>query len=209
MLGLAGCQWGPPPSRADLVHDAREHLEKGEYTQALGELASALKLDPNNAEVHLQLGWASLLTDDLDKTADELDWLEAQKTLPKGTMGLKGAFYEKLEEWPEAQVAYSQAVKEQPKDKDAHVGLGRVLLEQEEAKAALREFNLAQALDAKDSNIAFQRCVAYRQLREWQHAEAACAEAKSLTTDPEAEDNIESVLQTIHLLQDLKASDGT
>jgi tetratricopeptide (TPR) repeat protein len=89
----------------------RKHLERGEYTQALGVLTDALNEDPDNPKIHRDLGIAYYKTGQYEQALLELS--KAKEGLEKDGSAIfhLGLAYERLGQYDKAIEEYSNYVK--------------------------------------------------------------------------------------------------
>lgn len=89
----------------------RKHLENGEYSQALAVLTDALNEDPDNPEIHRDLGIAYYRTKQYEQALMELN--KAKEGLKKDGQVIfyLGMTYERIEQYDKAIEEYSNYVK--------------------------------------------------------------------------------------------------
>lgn len=208
LFGLMGCMPAPKPDKQQLLKQAELHLQQGNFHQALLELNQVLKEDPNNIKVHIDLAWIYLYTDQLDKAVGEMHQINAlaQDQQTSEIFALKGAIYQKAEQWVDALEAYNEALKTDVNNPKLHEEVASVFLELNEPESALREYIVALKLDPDNSSYEFGRCMAYRQLKNYASAIGACESAIALSDSEQEKDQIQSVIETTKLLQTLQAS---
>jgi Flp pilus assembly protein TadD len=156
---------GPAAVSNDLAGNrarAREQLQKGKVlyrgdqdAEAVVALQEAVRLDPDLAEAHFQLG---LGYESLDKREEA----EAQ--------------------YKQAVAAYKKYLEANGDDPEAHYDLGQTYAGLGQYSDAIREYREATRLKENDPNIYYDLGVAYTKLA--QYDAAASAFSKSLEIDP-------------------------
>ncbi len=204
LAGLSGCAMQPKLSRAELVQRAEAHLQSGDFHKALMELNQALTQDPQNLQVHTDLAWVYVYTGQLEKALAEIKLVEKANPNQPGLHYVKGTVYKSLGQWVDELEAYNEALKTDVNNPRLHHDIAHAFLEVNEPQAALNEYNVARKLDSGNSDYEFGRCMAYRQLKEYDKALKACHHAVGLADLPESKEHINSVIHSIELLQILE-----
>jgi tetratricopeptide (TPR) repeat protein len=150
------------------------HLASGELFESQGddalairEYRSVLALDPHRPGIHFRLGRALLHSKQPGSRAEALK--EFQQELKVDPTNARAAYeageiYRQSGQFSEAHALFTEALKHYPNFEDAHVGLGRVLLNEKEPDQALAHLQKAVSLDPEDDVAYFQLAQAYRQL---------------------------------------------
>jgi tetratricopeptide (TPR) repeat protein len=117
-------------------------MQRADFDAAITELEAALKLAPENASLHYNLGLAYKLKDQLDKAVPEFqNAIRIQPDLSDAHYTL-GVLYWQKGEFDKASEELQKAIQEQPNYAEAHYTLGTVLKQEgklPEAAAELRE----------------------------------------------------------------------
>ena len=106
ILVLLFVGFGPSKHR-----QGRKHLEREEYTKALAVLTDALNEEPENPEIHRDIGIAYYKTEQYEPALEELN--KAKEKLDKDgqVMFFLGLTYERMEQYDKAIEEYSNYVK--------------------------------------------------------------------------------------------------
>ena len=158
-------------------------LMQGKAAEALAPLANAVKLAPNDAQLHLNLGSALLALDRYAEAADSYrqalalnpDYVQAHNNLGIALMNLS--------RFDEAAVSYQKALTLKPDFAEGHNNLGNTLLEL--GRFAEAEASYRQALDLKPEFAAAHQNLgnALMKLKRFAEAEASYRQALALTPD--------------------------
>ncbi len=203
-LYWAGCQPATHLSREKLLDNAEKDLDAGNFHKAMVELQEALNQDPQNIQVHLDLGWVALYTNQLDKAKKELQYVEQIQPSNSEAQHLRGAMLEKGEQWVDALSAYNEALKGEINDPQLHADIARVFLKLNQPDASVKEYGISLRLNPQNSGYHFGQCLAYRQLKQYLQATSACQKALQYSNDPTEKDQIQEIIETIKLLQGLE-----
>ncbi len=207
-LWLIGCQPASSTkvSKEALLAQAEAHLESGDVYKALRELQQVLSQDPNNSQVHVDLGWVYLYTDDLDKALAQLNKASQLDLNNPDLHYLRGAIYHRTGQWVDALEEYNHALKTDINNPQLHADIAEVFLLLNNPDGALKEFDVASRLDKDNGDYVFGECRSYRQLKRYDQAILACRQALQLTNEPQAREKIQEVAHTIELLQSLESA---
>jgi tetratricopeptide (TPR) repeat protein len=201
-LIMPGCQRAEQDSQQQLLEKARENLEAGNFNVALVQLSQALDQDPGNLEVHKNLAWLYLYTDNLEKASEEINTITRLDPDNSDLHYLRGYLYAELEQWVDALESYNEALKtEDVNNPNLHFDIATAFLAVNEPEAALKEFDLALRLQPGNSSYEFGKCMTYRQLKQYSEALQYCQDAKLHTDSAEEKSRIDEVMQSISLLQ--------
>ncbi|PYV13357.1 MAG: hypothetical protein DMG21_21210 [Acidobacteria bacterium] len=142
---------GPRPADdvSTLLQAAEQALDRKDYAAAIAPLKKAAQVEPANAAVWFNLGFAfSELAAYPDAVAAYQKALEIQPDLFEAHLNLSAA-YLKLGRYPEAQGELEKAIKLKPDHARAHLELGRALALEKNFEGAEKEFGEASRLDPK------------------------------------------------------------
>ncbi|MFC1712278.1 tetratricopeptide repeat protein [Candidatus Poribacteria bacterium] len=92
------------------LRQGREYLDREKYPEALESLTRALSEDPDNPEIHRDLGIAHYGLGEFDKALEELGIAKQELTKDGELMFYLGLTYENLEEYDKAIEEYSNYV---------------------------------------------------------------------------------------------------
>src|SRR5439155_5456105 len=133
---------GPRPPAADipsLLQAAEQALDRKDYAAAVDPLKKVAKVQPDNAAVWFNLGFAySEMGQYADAVRAYQMALELQPEVFEGRLNLAVAFL-KLDRYPEAQGELEKAVKLKPNNPRAHFQLGRALALEKQFDGAEKE----------------------------------------------------------------------
>lgn len=93
------------------LRQGRRYLEKGEYTRALEVLTDAINEDPDNPEIHRDLGIAYYNTKQYEQALNELNKAKEKREKDADVMFYLGLTYERLEKYDKAIEEYGNYVK--------------------------------------------------------------------------------------------------
>lgn len=199
----AGCRSAEAPTytRAQLIQLAEADLKAGRFHKALSELNLALKQDPHNVQVLLDMGWVFVYTDQLPAASDQLQTVIDQDPDNPGIPYLKATILAKMGQYVDALEAYNKALLYDVNNPQLHGDIAHTFLALNEPQAALREYTIAHKLDPSNNDYGFGACVVLRQLKQYKQAMVQCQQAlDNADTDQEA-DRIQTVIQSVRLVQ--------
>ena len=109
---------------------------QGKFQDALPALLSSRKLDPDNPEVHYNLGWLYLQTGRREDAADSLR--QAVNLKPGHAKALHdlGILHAQAGSWEQASTSLRKAIEANPEFPEAHYSLGLIYAQQEDFKQA-------------------------------------------------------------------------
>jgi tetratricopeptide (TPR) repeat protein len=201
------------------LEEARQLIKQGSYAAAFLRLNHALEQAPRDPEIHLNLGWLYLYTN--DDVRAENEWKKADELAPKRAevAHLKGAILTDLaqrasqkKEMEESTRLYQQAVeylerslKENSKNYQTYFDLANAYLSLEEAQKAL------DALDTGfdhipqhdlETQVEFEiaSCTAHAKLGLYNEAIADCKQAEEFTSSAESKQRIHDLIEDMNLL---------
>jgi len=93
------------------LRQGRKYLEKGEYVRALEKLTDALNEDPENPEIHRDLGIAYYKTGQYEQALGELSTAKEKLKKDGQTIFHLGLTYERLEQYDKAIAEYGNYTK--------------------------------------------------------------------------------------------------
>jgi tetratricopeptide (TPR) repeat protein len=153
------------------------------FDDAAGEYEAAVKLEPQNQELHFQLGNTffkrlqfSVALESFDRTL-QLDPLNAEAYLMRGDVLVR------LGEMQQALAPLNKSLELNPSLTRAHVLLGKVYGAQGNVDEALRHMEKGAVTD-KDGSVHYQLSVLYRKLNEPEKAAAALRASQELHKVP-------------------------
>ncbi len=153
------------------------YMQRADFDAAITELEAAIKLAPENASLHYNLGLAYKLKDQLDKAVPEFqNAIRLQPDLADAHYTL-GVLYWQRGEFDNAGAELQKAIQGQPNYAEAHYTLGTIFKQQgklPDAAAELREAIRLQPDFARSPHHAGRRCCA-----SWAMREGAAEEAKA------------------------------
>jgi Flp pilus assembly protein TadD len=155
-----------PPAQAQQtevqphVARARQFYDAKRYADAEGEIRAALRLDPQNADLHVALGQTLFSEDDWDGAiAEEREALRLNPNVAYAHQ-LLGMALGKVGDWSIAIAEYREALRLDPKDEDAHRRLGEALSVKGDWNGVVEEEREAVRLNANDARAHYDLGVA-------------------------------------------------
>ncbi len=132
------------PLRHDMV--GMLHLQGGEYEEAVAQFQESLRLNPNSAPTHYNLGVAlSALHRGQDAAVEFAETVRLDPNHADAHNNL-GALLNAFGRLDDARTEYERAIALRPDNVEAHNNLGRLLLLQGETPAAIAQFRRALEL---------------------------------------------------------------
>ncbi len=160
-------------------HAARggEFLQNKQYPQAEAEYRAALQLDPNNADLHLNLG--IVLSNENDQAGSIAEYREAIRLDPNNdqahiNLGNRLRFKGDTDG---ALTEYREAVRLSPNNEDAHTALGDVYMDQKDWDSCIAEYKTALRINPNNDESHLTLGVAYSQKGDQDSAIAEYREA--------------------------------
>lgn len=165
------------------VQKAEQLLEQNKPDQAIAELGTAIKQQPEDARAHYDLAHAYSLKGRLaDEEAELKRALELQPNSHYVAYQL-GILYLNQQRTAEARQIFAQMIASDHQSADGHLGLGLVLASGNEHEAAIQQFQDALQLDPETSGVYYNMGKSYAKLNKLDDAIAAYR--KALDTDGE------------------------
>lgn len=212
-----GCKQTSDKATAELER-AKKLIAQGNYTEAFMQLNQALAEAPRDPNVHLNLGWLYLYTE--DPTHAEAEWKKAQELAPDmaEVFHLKGSLLayqgQQLQEKEpeEARKLYKESLKSlkeslQRDDKNYQTYFDTAatftaLNRNEQALETLdKGFEYIPKKDLETQvNFQIASCSANAQLQRYDEAIADCRQAEEFTTSPASKQRIEDMIENMKLL---------
>ncbi|MEX0777340.1 MAG: tetratricopeptide repeat protein [Phycisphaeraceae bacterium] len=122
---------------------AERLLAQGQRDAARTELAQGLKLQPDEAALHLALARVDLLDGKAREAMQRLDALPKNAAPAGRLLTLRGAALVQMQEWDKAAAVLTDALKLNPDPAEAHYLLARVLEHKGDAKGAMQHYRAA------------------------------------------------------------------
>jgi tetratricopeptide (TPR) repeat protein len=125
----------------------RMYYKLDRYPEAVEAFQAEVKLRPSAIAYHF-LGNSYLYSDQFEKALTAYD--DALRVDPDyyRVYRYRGHAFNHLKRWPEAVGSYRKAIKANPNDNEAHLGLGFVELQRGNTKAALEQYEILQRQDS-------------------------------------------------------------
>ncbi|WP_187119752.1 tetratricopeptide repeat protein [Numidum massiliense] len=147
-----------------------EHLENGDYKEAIDAFNGSLNIHPDFPEGILQRGTAYLLLNDDDRALK--DYEQAEELKPE--WGLANYYlavtYRKLEMYPTALAYIDRAIFLDPNDSDFYCERGFIYEESEQEEEALASFSRAIELNGEHVPAYISRGEIYQSREKWKEA---------------------------------------
>jgi Flp pilus assembly protein TadD len=167
-----------------LVQTASDHMNKGEFSEAVHALQEALSLTPTFTEAQYQLALALRRLGE-DKKSEEVSWrvlkLEPDHALAHLNLGLLLA---KEGDVSKAEVELQKAVQLEPSLSEAHFALGKLADRSQNWKAAVREFQAVLAWNPQDGAAHYELAQALKASGEIDAAAQELRVAQQLASVP-------------------------
>lgn len=205
--GLAGSRnAGPADSH---LEKAKRLIEQGNYEEAFLQLNQALAATPQDPNIHLNLGWLYLYTDNPSQAGHELAKLERLAPDLAETFHLRGALYQyqaKSRQDHEAAVRnFTEALQRNAKDHDTYFDLANSQIALGQYDSALDSLNTGfDYIPDKDleTQVNFQiaSCTAYAKMQMFDEAVAECQQALKFTQSPASRQRIEEMIENMKLM---------
>jgi tetratricopeptide (TPR) repeat protein len=217
LLTASGCKKSATETDEQL-RKAQKLIAQGNYEEAFMQLNQVLAEAPKDPNVHLNLGWLYLYTDDPQKA--ESEWSKAQALAPDlaEVLHLKGALYNY-----KAQQEQAQQPGAAKKDYEQAIQLFKDAIARDQ-KNYHTYFDLASSLTALDHNedavdaldkgfdfipkadlntqVNFQiaTCAAHAKLQMYDEAIADCRQAEEFTNSLSQKQRIEDMIENMKLM---------
>ena len=215
---LAGCRNAESSATRPELEKARHFIAQGNYTAAFVQLNQALAEAPRDPDVHLNLGWLYLYTDDFAHA--EQEWAKAHDLAPNLAEGyhLKGSLLiekaRSLEEsnkkayqaqQKEAVSNFREALRLDSKNSQTYFDLATSLLTLNRNQEAVDILDQGfEHIPEKelDTQVDFQiaSCSANARLGKYEEAIEDCRQAREFTTSPSQKQRIDDMVESMKLL---------
>lgn len=210
-LTLGACSRPKPIDSSSEGHlqEAKQLIQRGDYQAAFLHLNEALRINPQDPQLHRNMGWLYLYTDEPEKATEELKKLESLRPDAAETDYLAGAIYSYLDQHKDAVAYYQKALAKKPENPQLYYDLATSLGELNQPRDAIQYFEAGMALLPKDdnnrqTNFLYSLCTAHYALKEFDKAAKRCDEAMALTTDPQERGHISDFVNNLKLIQSLE-----
>lgn len=216
VFALSGCKGGSRTSTEDELARAKKLISQGNYTAAFMELNQALSEAPKDPNVHLNLGWLYLYTDDEANAEKELGIARALAPELAETYHLQGSLYsykaqkaktpEEAKREQEAAVeSFRQSLSRDDKNYQAYFDLAGSLAaldKQDEVLETLdKGFEYIPPKDLETQvNFEIASCAANAKLQQFEDAIADCQQALRFTASPASRERIEEMIENMKLM---------
>ncbi len=213
---LTGCQNNATHGESAQLRKAKQLIEQGNFEEAFVELNQALDQAPRDPNLHINLGWLYLYTNDLDNAAKELTQAETLGPDLAETYHLRGAILgyqaqhasqpqESRQLQEEAVQNFQQALKRDGKNHQTYFDLATSLSalgRQEDALATLdKGFQYIPDKDLETQvNFQIATCAAEAQLQRYDEAIEDCHQALEFTTNPASRERITDMIENMKLM---------
>jgi Flp pilus assembly protein TadD len=223
-LFLTGCKSAQESSRANL-DEARKLISQGSYAAAFLRLNQALSEAPRDPDVHLNLGWLYLYTND-DHRA-EAEWRKAEELAPKrpDVDHLRGSILMDLAQQAESKgkpqeagrlekdavVHLERALKGDSQNHQLYFDLANDLIALNETERALtvldKGFDYIPKKDL-ETQVDFEvaSCTAHAKLGRYEEAIEDCRQAEEFTPTEAGKQRIKDLIENMRLLNPPEAS---
>lgn len=199
-LLLVSCAGNPAQAKLKFLQKGDAYMKQKQFSSAIIEYRNALKVDPRYVDAYYQLAKADVAQANVDHAANRTDatvqdFRDAFKALSQA-ISLDGnradlriaraAMIIKYDpqSYSQASDDLNHVLQLDPKNAEAHRGLGTLLMAQKHYDQALQEFSKAAAIDPKDASSYLYMGVANMQLHHSDDAEANFK--KAIQVDPHA-----------------------
>ena len=217
VLPLAGCK-GSQEAGANnpQLQQAKRLIDEGNFEAAFIQLNQALNEAPTDPNVHLNLAWLYLYTDNLPHAEKELKQAETLGPDLAETYHLRGSVFQykaQLAEDPEQKATFqekaienfNEALQRNKENYQTYFDLATSLSatnEQEKALTALdKGFEYIPTKDLETQvNFQIASCSARAKLQLYEEAIQDCAQALKFTTSPASRDRIEAMIENMKLM---------
>jgi tetratricopeptide (TPR) repeat protein len=220
---LAGCS-SQPQNMSPELESAKKLINEGHYEAALMRLNQALIQAPRDPNVHLNLGWLYLYTDDPEHAEMELKKAESLAPDLAESYHLRGALQSyraqhqlegtprATEELESAVANFKKALSKDDKNYQTYFDLAtslNLLNRSEEALAALDKGFTYIPSNELETQVNFQiaSCSAHAKLQQFDEAIADCKQAAEFTENKTSKQRIADMIENMRLLNpQIKAS---
>ncbi|WP_417388336.1 tetratricopeptide repeat protein [Gimesia sp.] len=161
-------------ARESEIYEERARLQLicGAYQQALDDYEIAIKCAPKKDSAYYGKAIVLKASEDYQQAAEALK--AAMEQFPDsasfGTYFLLGECYQNIEEYAEAETAFTEAIKKEETAFCAWMARGRVLHQSGKYNEAVQDFSKALELFPESPDAFFDRAMAYIKLNQLDHA---------------------------------------
>lgn len=213
-LVLGGCRDKTELSAQDHLRKAQRLIQAGDFEAAYMQLAEALHKSPEDPEVHLNLGWLYLYTDETAKAQEELKQLTRMRPKDAGTYHLRGALYDHLEQYPDAIRNYRQAEALKSDNPRLYFDMAeaQASLNQNEASVATlkKGFDLLDKGDKESQlNFLFAICAAQSRMQQFDQAIETCSDAARISPSEAEREHIDDFINNMKLIRQIEDPTST
>ena len=185
-------QWRGGPMRMGMAFQA---LSENRPDQAIRQLQTIVRGQPNSAQAHYALAQAYLSQRQLPQAETEFKRvIEVQPQNISARYDL-GIVYLSEKRPEDAKNAFNQILAQDANDADGHVGIGLALSDEGQPQAAIDEFKRALALGAQSPGLYYEIGHSYARLQMYDDAIAAYLKEKDASGD---EADLESALADVY-----------
>ncbi len=136
---------------------------QGDRTAAIGIARTLMTEEPDNYEVSYQLAdWYR--EEGLPEAISQYEYTFRMDTTDVDPLYDIATIYELKKDWRKAKELYRTCILRDPGYTDAYVSIGKILLHQDSAEKALRQFNIAIATDPVNATAYFNKGLCFEQL---------------------------------------------
>jgi tetratricopeptide (TPR) repeat protein len=216
VLPFYGCKNNSSAKTSDELVRAKKLIAQGNFSEAFMQLNQALAEAPRDPNVHLNLGWLYLYTNDLPNARKELAVVESLGPDLAETYHLRGylsAYTAQQKKSPEAAkqaqeaavADYQQALARDEGNYQTYFDLASSLSALERYQDALdvldKGFDHIPQKDLETQvNFEIASCAAHARLQLFDEAIADCNQALEFTTRPESKERIEEMIENMKLM---------
>ena len=216
VMALSGCKSDHSADADKELARAKKLIAEGNFNEAFMQLNKALADAPKDPEIHLNLGWLYLYTDDPANAEKELKMAENLAPDLADTYKLRGDFYsykgeretndmDAKADQDEAVKNYEQALQRDSKKYQTYFDLANSLAalgRYDDALGRLDEgFDYIPKKDLETQvNFQIASCSAEIKLKLYDEAIADCQQAYEFTNSPASKDRIEGMIQNMKLM---------
>lgn len=216
LLVLPGCSQSSSEGSPELKK-AKKLIEQGNYEEALMQLNQALAEAPLDPNVHLNLGWLYLYTDDPSRATQELK--KAQELAPGLTdeYRLQGALFsyhaqhlpakspQAKQDWERSIENFQKALSQDNKNYQTYFDLATALNAVDRSEESLtlldKGFDYIPTKDLETQvNFQIASCSAHAKLQQFDEAIADCKQAEEFTRNPASKQRIADMVENMRLL---------
>lgn len=190
------------------LEKARHLIGRGDYQAALLHLQAALALSPRDPDIHRNLAWLYLYTNEPDKARQELERLEELQPGAAGTLHLKGALLAMLDQHEEAVPLLEQALAKDKRNERLYFDLATSLAALNRNRIALQYldegFHHIPDEDLQTHlNYLSASCTIQARLRQFDRAIEDCTQAAELTPSAQEKQRLTEIIHNLKLIEQI------